>query len=152
MPRIFMSYRRNDSASNAGRIYDRLEGHFGQGQVFMDVDKAKTLLDESLSISTELGMRPLMERVVSHQERAENQPGGVPRFPDGLTQREVEVLELICGGKTDREIGEELFISVNTVGNHVRSILSKTDSANRAEAATYAGRHGLITNEDSASD
>jgi len=30
MPKIFISYRRNDSASNAGRIYDRLEGHFGQ--------------------------------------------------------------------------------------------------------------------------
>ncbi len=38
MPRIFISYRRNDSATSAGRIYDRLEGHFGQGQVFMDVD------------------------------------------------------------------------------------------------------------------
>ncbi len=36
MPKIFISYRRNDSASNAGRIYDRLEGRFGQGQVFMD--------------------------------------------------------------------------------------------------------------------
>ena len=38
MPKIFISYRRNDSATSAGRIYDRLEGHFGQGQVFMDVD------------------------------------------------------------------------------------------------------------------
>ncbi len=41
MPKIFISYRRNDSASNAGRIFDRLEGHFGQGQVFMDVDTIK---------------------------------------------------------------------------------------------------------------
>ena len=38
MPRIFISYRRNDSATGAGRIYDRLEGHFGRGQVFRDVD------------------------------------------------------------------------------------------------------------------
>ena len=42
MPRIFISYRRNDSA---GRIYDRLEGHFGQGQVFMDVDTIEPGLD-----------------------------------------------------------------------------------------------------------
>ncbi len=41
MPRIFISYRRDDSASQAGRLYDRLEGHFGQGQVFMDVDAIK---------------------------------------------------------------------------------------------------------------
>ena len=45
MPKIFISYRRNDSASNAGRIYDRLEGHFGQGQVFMDVDTIRPGLD-----------------------------------------------------------------------------------------------------------
>ncbi len=38
MPKIFISYRRNDSATSSGRIYDRLEGRFGQGQVFMDVD------------------------------------------------------------------------------------------------------------------
>ncbi len=45
MPKIFISYRRDDSASNAGRIYDRLEGHFGQGQVFMDVDTIRPGLD-----------------------------------------------------------------------------------------------------------
>ena len=45
MPMIFISYRRNDSASNAGRIYDRLEGQFGQGQVFMDVDAISPGLD-----------------------------------------------------------------------------------------------------------
>ncbi len=41
MARIFISYRRDDSAAHAGRLYDRLEGHFGQGQVFMDVDTIK---------------------------------------------------------------------------------------------------------------
>ncbi len=41
MPKIFISYRRDDSASQAGRLYDRLEGHLGQGQVFMDVDTIK---------------------------------------------------------------------------------------------------------------
>ncbi len=45
MPKIFISYRRDDSATSAGRLYDRLEGHFGQGQVFMDVDAIKPGLD-----------------------------------------------------------------------------------------------------------
>ena len=49
-------------------------------------------------------------------------------------------------GKIDREIAEELSISVNTKGNHLRSILSKTDSANRNEAAAYAIRRGLEPN------
>ena len=48
---------------------------------------------------------------------------------------------LVPAGKIDREIAEELSISVNTEGNHLRSILSKTDSANRNEAA-YAIRRG----------
>ncbi len=45
MPKIFISYRRDDSATSAGRLYDRLEYHFGQGQVFMDVDAIKPGLD-----------------------------------------------------------------------------------------------------------
>ena len=57
-------------------------------------------------------------------------------YPGGPIQREVEVLLLICSGSTDREIAAELFISFRTVGNHVRSILNKTGTANRTEAAT----------------
>ena len=106
--------------------------------------KAMSLLDDSLAISSELDMRPLVDRIYALKERAETAPGRGSAYPDGLTQREVEVLQLICGGKTDREIGEELFISVNTVGNHVKSILNKTDSANRAEAASYANQRGLV--------
>ena len=52
-----------------------------------------------------------------------------------MTQRKVEVLQLACGGKTDREIGEELFISLSAVGNHVSNILNKTSAVNRTEAA-----------------
>jgi NarL family two-component system response regulator LiaR len=56
----------------------------------------------------------------------------------------VEVLRLIASGKTDREIAEELLISVMTVSTHVRNLLNKTNVANRTEAATYAARHGLV--------
>jgi len=45
MPRIFISYRRDDSAAHAGRLYDWLAGHFGQSQVFMDVDAIQPGLD-----------------------------------------------------------------------------------------------------------
>ena len=117
-----------------------------------DRAKAMSLLEESLAISSELGMRPLMERVAALQERAEAQPVRAPTYPGGLTQREVEVIRLVAAGKTDREIAEELVISVNTVGNHVRSILNKTNSANRTEAATYATRRGLGPDEDDVSE
>ena len=102
------------------------------------------MLAESLSISTGLGMGPLIDRVVSLQERAQAQPARAPVYPNGLSLREVEVLRLIATGKTDREIGDELFISARTVNHHVGSILNKTNTANRAEAAAYAATNGLI--------
>ena len=71
--------------------------------------------------------------------------GSTPAYPDGLTQREAEVLQLVCGDKTDWEMGEELFISVSTVGNHVSNILNKTGAVSRTEAASHANQHGLVT-------
>ncbi|MCI0844908.1 MAG: tetratricopeptide repeat protein, partial [Chloroflexi bacterium] len=112
-----------------------------------DRAQALALLEESLAISTELGMRPLIERVAALQEIAAAQPVRASAFPDGLTQREVEVLGLVAAGRMDREIAAELTISVNTVGNHVRSILNKTNAANRTEAATYAVRQGLLPHD-----
>tara|TARA_B100000586_G_C20082545_1_gene416060 strand:+ start:915 stop:1187 length:273 start_codon:yes stop_codon:yes gene_type:complete len=81
---------------------------------------------------------PLRERVENLMSQAGQSPA--PAHPDGLTAREVEVLRLISGDKTDREIGEELFISFKTVGN----IHNKAGSANRTEAATFANQYGFV--------
>ena len=108
-----------------------------------DRAKAMTLLNESLDISTELGMLPLKQRVTERLERVHTRPERAPAYPGGLTRREVEVLRLIAAGKTDREIAEELVIGVRTVTTHVGTILAKTGSANRTEAAGYASRSGL---------
>lgn len=64
--------------------------------------------------------------------------------PDGLTEREVEVLRLLAEGLSNRAIGERLYISANTAANHVRSILLKTGAANRTQAAMYAADHELL--------
>ena len=69
---------------------------------------------------------------------------GSPAYPNDLTEREVEVLRLVATGKSNRDIGEELFITPNTVANHVKNILSKTASANRTEAAAFARDRGLL--------
>ena len=63
--------------------------------------------------------------------------------PFGLSPREKEVLFLIAQGRTNREIGERLFISQKTVGVHVGNILAKLDVSGRVEAATVAIRLGL---------
>jgi DNA-binding NarL/FixJ family response regulator len=62
-----------------------------------------------------------------------------------LTGREIEVLELVARGKTSREIGSVLFISENTVKNHIRNILDKLGLHSRNEAVLYAVREDLIS-------
>ena len=67
-----------------------------------DWTKAISLLDESLSISADLGMRPLMARVIALQVLAETQRARGPVYPNGLTPREVEVLRLIPSVKNPK--------------------------------------------------
>jgi DNA-binding NarL/FixJ family response regulator len=62
---------------------------------------------------------------------------------DALTARELDVLRLIAEGRSNQEVADTLVISIHTVTNHVKSILSKTGTANRTEAAAYAHRHRL---------
>ncbi len=64
--------------------------------------------------------------------------------PDGLTSREVEVLRLLAGGLSNREIAERLVISRKTASHHVEHIYTKTGTTNRALASLYAASHGLI--------
>ena len=61
-----------------------------------------------------------------------------------LTPREIEVLRLIAEGKSNQDIADGLFISLSTVAHHVTSILGKTSSSNRTEAAAYANRNRLL--------
>jgi DNA-binding NarL/FixJ family response regulator len=62
-----------------------------------------------------------------------------------LTGREIEVLGLVAQGQTSREIGTDLFISENTVKNHIRNILDKLGFHSRNEAVLYAVREDLIS-------
>jgi DNA-binding CsgD family transcriptional regulator len=108
-----------------------------------DRDTAMALLDEALATARALGMRALEGRITLYIEL---RPASVPAAPevlDDLSQREVEVLHLLAAGKSNREIADTLCISLNTVATHVRSILTKTGTANRTEAAAYALRRGL---------
>jgi DNA-binding NarL/FixJ family response regulator len=63
--------------------------------------------------------------------------------PDGLTPREAEVLTLIAGGLSNRDIAARLYLSEATVKTHVNHIFAKTASRDRAQAVAYAHRHGL---------
>jgi DNA-binding NarL/FixJ family response regulator len=63
---------------------------------------------------------------------------------EGLTARELEVLQLICAGKSNREIAAALDLSINTVAVHRANIMSALGVHKTAELVVYAIRHGLI--------
>ena len=66
-----------------------------------------------------------------------------PEPPDGLTQREAEILGLIAQGLTNGEIAERLFLSNHTVKTHINRIFAKTGSRDRVAAISYAQRHNI---------
>jgi DNA-binding CsgD family transcriptional regulator len=106
-----------------------------------DAERAGAFLAAALNTSKELGMRALEQRVSALLAACCSEREG---HPAGLTTREVEVLRMVAEGKTNQDIADALFRSVNTVANHVRNILAKIDAANRTEAAAFAARHGLL--------
>jgi HD-GYP domain-containing protein (c-di-GMP phosphodiesterase class II) len=67
--------------------------------------------------------------------------------PAGLTLREVEVLRLLAGGLSNKEIAARLVISPKTVGNHIEHIYAKIDASTRATASLFAMQHGLLPEE-----
>jgi DNA-binding NarL/FixJ family response regulator len=95
-----------------------------------------------------LGAAPMRTTAAAELRR---RGAAVPRGPTAatrdnpwsLTDREVEVLALVATGRTDREVGTRLGISVKTVGHHVSHVLAKLDVRTRAEAAVVADRLGL---------
>jgi two-component system NarL family response regulator len=65
-----------------------------------------------------------------------------------LTQRELEILEMVVRGLTNKQIGHALRISENTARNHINSIIRKLDVSGRTEAATAAIQQGLVRMPD----
>jgi len=74
---------------------------------------------------------------------AKPEPAPAVPPPDGLTQREVEILGLIAQGLTNPEIAAKLFLSNHTIKTHINRIFAKTGSRDRAAAIGYAHRHGI---------
>jgi DNA-binding CsgD family transcriptional regulator len=101
---------------------------------------ASALLTEAAAMAERIGMPTLLARARALGARVEQ----ARALPDDLSWRELDVLRLVAAGLSNREIGQELYISGHTVANHVRSILRKTGAANRTEAAGYAHRHALV--------
>jgi len=72
-------------------------------------------------------------------------PAPVRELEQEPTAREIEILQLVAEGLINREIGERLFLSEETVKSHVRHLLAKLQATSRAHAVAMGFRRGLLT-------
>ncbi|MGH3308472.1 MAG: response regulator transcription factor, partial [Nocardioides sp.] len=105
-----------------------------------DTAAARELGDLARATAHELGADPLLDEL----RAIGSTPTRVATAPDSLTPREQEILLLVAEGRSNGEIGRQLFISTKTVSVHVSNILGKLDASGRTEAAAIARRRGLL--------
>ena len=101
----------------------------------------------SLGYLSRLGaaMEPESARGASPGDRlVESRSPVIPGLIEALSEREREVLHLLAAGKANREIADELFVTLDTVKKHTTHILGKLGATNRTEAAAHARELGLI--------
>jgi DNA-binding CsgD family transcriptional regulator/tetratricopeptide (TPR) repeat protein len=113
--------------------------------------EATEALRDAYSIAEDCGAEPLRQAIETLARRTRislgDEPAAAPTADDpfGLTPREREVLVLVAAGRTNRQVGEELFMSEKTASVHVSRILAKLEVSTRGEAGAVAHRLGLDT-------
>jgi predicted ATPase/DNA-binding CsgD family transcriptional regulator len=98
---------------------------------------------EAYTQARDEGSQMTLEQVLTVPEPAKVRNVS-PRYPDELTEREVDVLRLVASGLTDQEVAEQLVISPRTVQGHLRSIYSKVGAHSRSAATRYAVERHLL--------
>jgi DNA-binding CsgD family transcriptional regulator len=126
--------------------------HYVEALLSTGRDEDAVLAGEELrqahEVAQRLGAKPLAEATSALARRARiDVPGEPPRRSevDPLTSRERDVLELVALGRTNRQVGEELYISEKTVSVHLSRVMSKLGASRRAEAVAIAYDRGLLT-------
>lgn len=83
-------------------------------------------------------------KILQEFQRSAENPAQIAETTEPLTAREIDVLELVVEGLSNKQIAENLVISESTVKNHLRNILDKLHLQNRVQVAVYAVRQGLL--------
>jgi DNA-binding NarL/FixJ family response regulator len=105
-----------------------------------DAAGAREVADLARESARRAGLAPLLDELTG----LGSSPAPRPAATAALTPRETEILALVAEGRTNGEIGKQLFIATKTVSVHVSNILGKLDAASRTEAAAIARRTGLL--------
>jgi DNA-binding CsgD family transcriptional regulator len=105
--------------------------------------EAQALLDEARTILEPLAARPALARADTLLARLALLQPPRPRYPAGLTAREVAILRLLAAGQSNRAIAAVLSLSPHTVERHLANLYGKIDAHGRADATAFAFRHHL---------
>ncbi|WP_345028290.1 helix-turn-helix transcriptional regulator, partial [Kutzneria kofuensis] len=143
------AWRRVVDAFGYGHGYERALARWRLAAALLaddDKDEAAQQLRLAAETADRLGAAPLGAAVAELAKRGRIQLGdAVPRDTvDLLTPRERSVLALVAMGRTNREVGEELYISEKTVSVHLSRIMAKLGASRRAEAVAAAYDRGLL--------
>ncbi|MFB8246838.1 AAA family ATPase [Streptomyces sp. NPDC055952] len=147
------AWSRAVTAFGYGDVYERTRCRFRYAEALLAAGRREEAAAEAREVrhlADRLGAVPLREQVDALVRR-----GRLSEAPDAgdragaLTAREQDVLRLLALGRSNRQIGEELFISGKTASVHVSNILAKLGASSRGEAVAVAYRERLITAEPS---
>jgi DNA-binding NarL/FixJ family response regulator len=137
--RIIMLTVSDDEADLYDAVKSGASGYLLKDSSIEEVAQAiRVVADGQSLISPSMAIKLLDE--FKQMARTDRQAVVTPR----LTERELEVLRLVAQGLNNREIAKQLFISENTVKNHVRNILEKLQLHSRMEAVMYAVREKIL--------
>lgn len=138
-------------AFDYGHVYEQARSRWRLAETLLAAEDRRAAADEARAaydVALGLGARPLTEAVAALVRRGRLDAGlpgaaGEPT-PSPFTPREREVLALLSRGRTNRQIGRELYISDKTASVHVSNILAKLGASGRTEAVAIAHRRGLV--------
>ncbi|MFG2943997.1 helix-turn-helix transcriptional regulator [Streptomyces adustus] len=148
-------WERTVAAFDYGDVYERARCRLRFAEALLVADRREEAAAQARAVrecADLLGAAPLREQVdalVRRGRLADTRPSDDRVSP--LTAREQDVLRLLALGRSNRLIGEELFITGKTASVHVSNILAKLGAASRTEAVAIAYREGLIPRQASAS-
>jgi ATP/maltotriose-dependent transcriptional regulator MalT len=143
-------WHRAVEAFDYGAVYEQAICRWRLAESLLHTDDRPSAADhlrQAAATATTLGAKPLQDATTRTARRARISldPDATPRERvDLFTPRERAVLALVAKGRTNRQVGEELFISEKTVSVHLSRIMSKLGAIRRAEAVAVAYDRGLL--------
>lgn len=135
-----------DAAAKFGHVPEQTRVRAAYSQILRlvgDPARARDEADLARALAERLGAPGLLHDLVAEGVPSRAAAATAPGAPS-LTARELEILTLVAEGRSNGEIGKQLFISTKTVSVHVSNILGKLGAAGRTEAAAIARRDGLL--------